>query len=143
MPTNHNSQVLFVHLQDMGQQHKLIPDYLTWSQCFAIFTAVLGMDQPNIIQELMAYQLEIAKYVKKYKWPSWSFTTPTSGSMLRIHPASHGLPSNQGYIPSVSPTCQKTLTMFGANTVSHWTMPQHSALLCLHSKRSPERQTRT
>ena len=70
-PANYNTQILFVQLQDMGQQRKLIPDYLTWSQCFAIYTAVVGPEQPHRIPEFMAYQLEIAKCAKKYKWPSW------------------------------------------------------------------------
>ena len=39
-PANYNTQILFVQLQDIGQQRKLIPDYLTWSQCFAVYTAV-------------------------------------------------------------------------------------------------------
>ena len=30
-----------------------------------------GPEQPDHISELMAYQLEIVKCVKKYKWPSW------------------------------------------------------------------------
>ena len=70
-PTNYNTQILFVQLQNMGQQWKFIPDYLTWSQCFAIYTAVGGPEQAHCIPELMAYQLEITECMKKYKWPSW------------------------------------------------------------------------
>lgn len=69
-PTRH-SQIVLVQLQDLDRQRKLIPDFITWSQCFAIYTAVLGSDQPNRLPELMAYQLVIAKCAKKYRWPSW------------------------------------------------------------------------
>ena len=70
-PPNYMSQLVLVQLHEVERQRKLIPDFLTWSQCFAIYTAVLGRDQPHRIPELMAYQLEIAKCAKKYKWPSW------------------------------------------------------------------------
>ena len=72
-PTSYSSQLLLVQLQDVHgeQQRRLIPDFPTWSQCFAIYTAVLGADQPHCLPELMAYQIEIAKCAKKYKWPSW------------------------------------------------------------------------
>ena len=70
-PTSYTSQLVLVQLHEVERQRKLIPDFLTWSQCFAIYTAVLGRDQPHQIPELMAYQLEIAKCAKKYKWPSW------------------------------------------------------------------------
>ena len=70
-PTNYNSQLVLVQLQEVERQRKLIPDFLTWSQCFAIYTAVLGADQPHRLPELMAYQIEIARCAKKYKWPSW------------------------------------------------------------------------
>ena len=53
----------------MGQQWKLILDYLTWSQCFAIYTAVVGPEQPDHISELMAYQLEIVKCTKSTNGP--------------------------------------------------------------------------
>lgn len=32
-PTNYNSQLVLVQLQDMEQQSRLILDFLTWSQC--------------------------------------------------------------------------------------------------------------
>ena len=68
-PPNYNTQILFVQLQEMGQQRKLILDYLTWSQCFAIYTAVVGPEQPDHISELMAYQLEIVKCTKSTNGP--------------------------------------------------------------------------
>jgi len=65
------SILALLQLQEVESQKKLIPDFLTWSQCFAVYTAVLGADQPQRLAELMAYQFEMAKYARKYRWPSW------------------------------------------------------------------------
>ena len=70
-PTTYTSQIVLVQLQEVSRHRRLIPDYNTWSQCFAIYTAVMATHQPHRIPELMAYQTEIAKCAKKYKWPSW------------------------------------------------------------------------
>ncbi len=40
----------------------------TWSQCFALYVAVLA---PGRIADLMAYQAIIAKTSMKYRWPAW------------------------------------------------------------------------
>jgi len=65
------SIVAILQLQEVESQKKLIPDFLTWSQCFAVYTAVLGNHQPQRLPELMAYQFDMAKYARKYRWPSW------------------------------------------------------------------------
>ena len=70
-PTNYNSQLVLVQLEEVERQRKLIRDFLTWPQCFAIYTTVLGADQPHQLPEFMAYQIKTAKCAKKYKWPSW------------------------------------------------------------------------
>ena len=70
-PTTYASQIVLVQLQEVSRHRRLIPDYNTWSQCFAIYTAVITAHQPHRIPELIAYQMEIAKCAKKYKWPSW------------------------------------------------------------------------
>ena len=60
-----------LQLQEVDRPQKLIPDFMTWAQCFAVYTAALGTDQPQWLPELMGYQLDMAKYARKYKWPSW------------------------------------------------------------------------
>ena len=32
---------------------------------------MLGSEQPHRLPELMAYQFDMAKYARKYRWPSW------------------------------------------------------------------------
>ena len=72
-PTSHNweGQVVVVQAAELVQARRLIPDYATWSQCFAIFVAVVGQHQPGRIAELMAYNAIIARASRKYRWPSW------------------------------------------------------------------------
>lgn len=64
-------QVLVVQAADLLQTRKVIPDFATWSQCFALYVAVLAPQQPARIAEFMAYQSIIAKASKQYKWPAW------------------------------------------------------------------------
>ena len=49
-PAKYNIQILFVQLQDVGQQQKFILDYLTWSRCFTIYMAVLGTENSIMYQ---------------------------------------------------------------------------------------------
>ena len=65
-PSNYHSLLVLVQLQ-VERQRRLIPDFMTWVQCFANYTAVIGVDQPSHLLELMAYQHNIAKFAKKYK----------------------------------------------------------------------------
>ena len=64
-------QVLVVQAADLLQSRKVIPDLATWSQCFALYVAILAPAQPERVQDLMAYQAIIAKASSKYRWPSW------------------------------------------------------------------------
>ena len=58
-------------MQQTDNPRRLIPDFPTWAQCFALFAAIKASAQPAIIADLMAYMTEIAKYAKRFQWPSW------------------------------------------------------------------------
>ena len=62
MPANYNTQMLFVQLGATAEAHTRLLDMVTM---FAIYTAVVGPEQPHCIPELMVYQLEIAKCTNK------------------------------------------------------------------------------
>ncbi len=64
-------QVLVVQEADLLQTRKVIPDLATWSQCLALYVAVLPPHQLGRIAHFMAYQAMIAKTSMKYKWPVW------------------------------------------------------------------------
>ena len=93
-------QVLVVQATDWLQSRKIIPDLATWSQCFALYVAVLVPYQPTRIADLMAYQTIIAKASLKFKWPSWvvydqNFRQEVSGnpsqSWAKVDPSMYAL----------------------------------------------------
>ena len=66
-----DTRVLLLQVQQSENPRRLIPDFPTWAQCFALFTAVKASAQPSLIPELMAYMAEMAKFAKRFQWPSW------------------------------------------------------------------------
>ncbi len=64
-------QIIVVQAADLVQNRKPIPDYATWSQCYALYIAVLASHRPNRLGDLMGHQSLIARVSKKYKWPAW------------------------------------------------------------------------
>lgn len=71
MPQSLEGQIIVVQAADLIQARKIIPDFATWVQCFALYTATLATKSPERIPDLMAYQTIIAKASQKYRWPSW------------------------------------------------------------------------
>ena len=63
--------MIVVQAANLAQPRRVIPDLATWSQCFALYVAVLAPHQPARLADLMAYQSLIAKVRAKFKWPSW------------------------------------------------------------------------
>ena len=63
-------QVVLLQAADVLRTRRLIPDLATWTQCFAIYTAVLGTKHPTRVQSLLIYMAVVAKLSKKLKWPS-------------------------------------------------------------------------
>ncbi len=72
-PVSHalEGQVIVVQAADLIQSRRIIPDLATWMQCFALYAAVLAVQQPERLPYLMAYQSLIARASLKYKWLSW------------------------------------------------------------------------
>ena len=66
-----DTRVLLLQVQQSDNPRRLIPDFPTWAQCFALFAAIKASAQPASIADLMAYMTEIAKYAKRFQWPSW------------------------------------------------------------------------
>ena len=64
-------RVLVVQAADLAQSRRMIPDYPTWAQCFALYVAVVTSQDKGRIADMMAYQATVAKCTLKYKWPSW------------------------------------------------------------------------
>ncbi len=64
-------QIIVVQAADLVQNRKTIPDYATWSQCYALYVAVSASHRPNLLGDLRGYQSLIARVSKKYKRPAW------------------------------------------------------------------------
>ncbi len=45
-------QVIVVQAADLIQSWRIIPDLATWSQCYALYVAVLATDQPERLLDL-------------------------------------------------------------------------------------------
>ena len=68
LPPYWEGHILVVQLEDLEGSKRLIPDFQTWVQCFAIYATALVARHPDKFMPLMA---DMAKNAKKYKWPSW------------------------------------------------------------------------
>ena len=94
-------QIIVLQAANLVQTRKTIPDYATWSQCYAIYIyiykAVLAAQQPQRLAYLMGYQSLIARVSMKYKWPAWviydqnfwQWATQTSHGQRKIYPMLH------------------------------------------------------
>ena len=63
--------MVVVQAEDLAASRKLIPNFETWSQCFALYAAVRISHKPTLTGDLMAYFYSIATMARKHPWPSW------------------------------------------------------------------------
>ena len=71
LPPHLEGQLVIVQADDLVVSRKLIPNFETWSQCFAIYAAVRIANDPSKAGDLMAYSHSVAAMAKKFPWPSW------------------------------------------------------------------------
>ena len=62
---------MLLQAADYVQSKKHIPDLATWTQCFAIYSAVLVTKYPERAQTLFMYSAIIARLSKQFRWPSF------------------------------------------------------------------------
>ena len=89
IPPYLEGQVIVVQAEELMASTKLIPNFETWAQCFALFAAVVISHDPSRAGDLMAYSHSIAAMAKKYPWPSWilydqSFQEESAGMPGRL-----------------------------------------------------------
>ena len=63
--------MVVVQAEDLTTSRKLILNFETWSQRFALYAVVRISDKPSLAGDLMAYFYSIAPMVRKHLWPSW------------------------------------------------------------------------
>ena len=71
LPHYLEGRVLLVHMHELDSTKKAIPDFTTWAQCFAVYSAAILQKQPGRAADLMAYFFATASNARRYKWPSW------------------------------------------------------------------------
>ena len=70
-PTSLEGQIVLIQAAELTQTQRLVPDFATWIQCFALYAAIIIAHSPERAPGLMAYMLNIAKASIKFQWPSW------------------------------------------------------------------------
>ena len=81
--------MIVVQAEELMASRKLIPNFETWAQYFALFAAVVISHDPSRAGHLMAHRHSIAAMAKKYPWPSWiiydhSFREESAGIPSRL-----------------------------------------------------------
>ena len=71
LPLHLEGQLVIVQADDLAVSRKLIPNFETWSQCFAIYAAARIASDPSKASDLMTYSHSMASMAKKFPWPSW------------------------------------------------------------------------
>ena len=72
LPAQLDGHPILIPLQEgTGDTKKLIADFPSWAQCFAVYVAAMAAQHPQRVPNLMAYLFQTAKHAKKFKWPSW------------------------------------------------------------------------
>ena len=71
LPHYLEGRVLLVQMHELDNAKKAIPNFTTWAQCFALYSAALLQKQPDRAADLMAYFFATANNARKYRWPSW------------------------------------------------------------------------
>ena len=64
-------QIVLIQAADYLQSRRQVKDFATWSQCFALYSAVMLSRHPSRAQSLFQYSAIVAKLSKKFRWPSW------------------------------------------------------------------------
>ncbi len=64
-------QVVLVQASEYLQTRRTMPDFITWTQCFSLYSAVLLTRYLERATSLLLYQATITKLSQKFKWPSW------------------------------------------------------------------------
>ena len=70
-PNSLDGQIVLVQASELLQTQRLVPDFATWVQCFAVYAAITIAHSPERVQGLMAYMHNIAKASITFQWPSW------------------------------------------------------------------------
>ena len=121
-------QVVLVQAAELFQARRLIADFTTWSQCFAIFAAVITMEFPDRTPSLMAYMASIAKASARYRWPSWVIYDLN----FRQHAAGTGMVDWSKVDPGLYSECFNGMAKSEEGWCVHCYSTDHASEHCMH-----------
>ena len=128
MRTAVDGQVVLVQAAELFQSRRLISDLATWSQCFAIYAAVMSSAFPDRAPTLWAYMAIIAKAKARYKWPSWVVYDIN----FRHQAAGTGLTDWSKVDPSLYSECFNGMALSAEGWCSHCYSTEHTSMNCMH-----------
>ncbi len=62
---------MVANASELADSTRVVPDFNTWVQCFAIYAAVLIAKSPERAPFLLSYTSTLAQFSKRYRFPSW------------------------------------------------------------------------
>ncbi len=62
---------MVANASELADSTRVVPDFNTWVQCFAIYAAVLIAKSPERAPFLLSYTSLLAQFSKRYRFPSW------------------------------------------------------------------------
>ena len=126
MPHSVDGQVVVVQAVDLFQQRRLIPEFATWAQCFAVYTAVLATKEPLRVPDLMGYMAIIARVSLKCKWPSWIVYDQN----FRQEAAEHQIKTWAWVDPSIYAQCFTNMAVSAEGWCKHCQSIEHASEAC-------------
>jgi len=63
--------VILPGLEVARAKKKSVEDIRTWTMCFTIYTAAVGIKHPEMMPEMLAYMLHILRSHREYEEPAW------------------------------------------------------------------------
>lgn len=127
--------VVVVQASELYQSKRLITDLATWSQCFAIYAAVVSTQFPERSASLWAYMANIAKASARYKWPSWVIYDLN----FRQQAAVAGLTDWSKIDPSLYSECFNGMAISAEGWCCYCYSTDHSSRSCMHKPPSGKR----
>ncbi len=62
---------MVANASELADSTRVVPDFNTWVQSFAIYAAVLIAISPERAPFLLSYTSTLAQFSKRYRFPSW------------------------------------------------------------------------
>ena len=134
LPHYLEGRVLLVQMHELDNSKKAIPDFTTWAQCFALYSAAILLKQPDRAADLMAYFFATADNARKYNWPSWIVYDQNFRQLMADTQDKVWAKTNPSIFTRSFIHAQKSLESW----CRHCHSVDHTAIECPHSAAKPK-----